>query len=427
MNDGEYALRAGSRFGWLVLLVLLAALALTAGCTQAEEQSRRGHRPPPAVGVVTIKPRAVELFTVLPGRTTAYRVAEIRPQVSGIVLKRYFDAGTRVEAGQTLYLIDPKPFKARLARAKAELAAARAAVSAVAQKAERYAKLVKINAISQQEYADIKAKLARKRARVKMAKAAVRTARIKLDYTTIESPITGYVSRSFITVGALVTANQPEPLTQVTRLDPIYVDIARSAEQIRQLKRAFKQGKLEKTGRGEARVTLLLGNGQTYPHPGTIEFSDVTVEPDTASVTLRAKFPNPEHELLPGMFVRVRLSEGVKKHALLVPQQGVVHNRAGAAVALVVNEHNRLEKRMLEIGRAIGTYWLVTDGLSAGARVLVTGRQLARPGMKVRPEPATIPNELDGDAAIAARPALAAPASSAGAGQAHQATAASHD
>lgn len=390
---------------WFLLGALLVALVMIGGCSKSSGKSQRRHRPPPKVGVVTIQAQPVELFTVLPGRTSPYRVAEIRPQVNGIVIERQFNAGTRVKEGQTLYQIDPKPYKAKLAQAQAELAAAEAAVSSVAARAQRYAKLVEINAISQQEYADVKAKLARKRAQVKVAKAKVQAARIKLDYTTIESPITGYVSRSFITVGALVTAGQSKPLTQVTRLDPIYVDISRSAEQVRRLKRAFQQGELQKTGPGEAKVTLLLGNGHKYPYPGTIEFSDVTVEPDTASVTLRAKFPNPDHALLPGMFVRVRLSEGVKEHALLVPQQGVVHNSSGSAVALVVGEDNVLKKQVLELGRAVGTYWLVTDGLSVGDRVLVTGRQVARPGMKVRPEPAHIPNRLDEDAGSIAGPA----------------------
>lgn len=369
---------------------LLAALLLLVGCSDADTGSGQTQRPPPEVGVVTLQAQPVQLFTVLPGRTSPYRVAEIRPQVDGIVLERRFDEGAEVEVGQVLYRIDAKPYRAELAQAKAELAAAKAAVSAVAQQARRYAKLVKSNAISQQQYDNAMAELAQKRAQIQVAEARLQAARINLDYTSVESPIDGRISRSYITVGALVTANQAQPLAQVTQLDPIYVDIPRSAEAVLRLKRAFEQGRLQQAGPEQARVTLLLGDGREYPHQGKLQFSDVTVNRDTGSVILRARFPNPEHDLLPGMFVRVRLSEGVKQHALLVPQQAVVHDQMGQAVALVVDEQDRLEQRVLDIGRAIGNAWLVTDGLSAGDRVLVTGRQVARAGMRVKPVPAEI-------------------------------------
>lgn len=410
-NDGENAMYVNGHLRWIALGAVLTGMMFLAGCSESASKPERAKRPPPKVGVVTIQAQPVELFTVLPGRTTPYRVAEIRPQVSGIITERLFNEGAKVEAGEKLYQIDPKPYRAELARAEAELTAAKAAVGSVAERAERYAELVEINAVSQQKYADVKAELARKRAQVQVAEAQVQSARINLGYTSIESPISGRISRSFITVGALVTANQSQPLTRVTRLDPIYVDIPRSVEQVMQLKRAFKQGQLKKTESGGASVTLLLGGGREYAHKGTLQFTDVTVEADTASVTLRARFANPEHQLMPGMFVRVRLSEGIKEHALLVPQQGVIHNRSGNAVALVVGENNKLEKHVLELGRAIGSHWLVEDGLAVGDRVLVSGRQLARAGMKVRPEPADIPNELDGNGDITGRTGVVAPAS----------------
>lgn len=412
MENGKGAMCLNDRLRLLGLGVLMAAMMFVAGCGQNNGASQKPSKPAPGVGVVTVQTHAIELFTALPGRTKPYRVAEIRPQVSGIVQKRAFKQGAEVDKGELLYQIDPKPYEASLAQAKAALAEAKAAVTSVAQRVERYKELIKINAISQQEYDNAKAKLARMQAQVQRAKAQVQTARIKLGYTSVESPISGLISRSYITEGALVTANQAQKLAQVTQLDPIYVDIPRSTEQILKLKRAFKQGALNKSDSGGAKVTLLQGNGQEYAHTGTIKFSGVTVDPGTASVVLRAKFPNPEHELMPGMFVRVRLSEGVRQNAILVPQQGVVHDDSGQPYALVVGKKNRLKKRTLEIDRAIGTYWLVTDGLSEGDRVLVTGRQRARAGMKVKPEPADIPNKLTGEVALPGPAHIVTPESS---------------
>lgn len=380
------------RVNWFGLVSLAAVLMVAGGCSDnagGEEKSSK----PPEVGVVTLQARSVELFTELPGRTSPYRVAEVRPQVDGIVQKRAFKGGAQVESGQTLYRIDPKPYRAEFESAKADLAQARAAVRSVAQRAERYADLVDSKAVSQQEYDDVKSELAQKRAQVKVAEAAVQSARINLDYSTIESPIDGRIGRSFITEGALVTANQSRAMAQVTQLDPIYVDISRSSDEVLRLKRAFEQGELKKAGPGQAKVTLRLETGREYAHDGKLQFSDVTVSPDTGSVTLRAKFPNPDRDLLPGMFVRARLSEGVKQNALLVPQQGVSHNRKGEPTALVVQDNNKLNRRTLETDRAIGSFWLVTDGLEAGDRVVVSGHQGAETGKKVRTVDAEIPNE----------------------------------
>lgn len=373
-------------------LVALTMALLAVGCGESGGQTQQA-APPTEVGVVTVDARAVELFTELPGRTAAYRVAEVRPQVDGIVQNRAFEEGAQVEAGQTLYRIDPKPYRAEFRRAKADLAQAKAAVTSVARRAERFAELVDSNAVSQQEYDDAKAELQQRRAQVEVAEAALETARINLDYTGVEAPIAGRIGRSFFTEGALVTANQSQPLAQVTQLDPIYVDISRSSDEVLRLKRAFERGDLKKMGSGQARVTLLLEGGREYDHAGRLQFSDVTVEPGTGSVTLRARFPNPERDLLPGMFVRARVSEGIKENAVLVPQQGVAHNRKGEPTALVVGDDNKLEKRLLSTDRAIGSYWLVTDGLNADEQVVVTGRRGVEPGSAVKPVPAEIPNK----------------------------------
>lgn len=384
-------MRVNSRLLLSELLALFALTALAFGCSDGDGEPESSS--PAEVGVVTVQTQPVELFTELPGRTAPYRVAEVRPQVNGIVQKRAFEEGAQVESGQTLYRIDPKPYRAELERAKADLAQARAAVTSVAQRAERYADLVDSNAVSQQEYDDVKAELAQKRAQVQVAEAGLETARINLDYSTIESPIDGRIGRSFITEGALVTANQSQAMAQVTQLDPIYVDISRSSDEVLRLKRAFERGDLKKAGPGQAKVVLLLEDGSEYGHAGELQFSDVTVDPGTGSVTLRAKFPNPDHDLLPGMFVRARLSEGVKDDALLVPQQGVTHNREGEATALVVNDKGKVERRRLQARQAIDSFWLVTDGLSTGDQVIVSGLQGVSPGDEADPVPAEIPNK----------------------------------
>ena len=374
-------------------LALAAASAwLLAACTDnAGDSTAAPAAPPPEVGVVELRPQRVELSVTLPGRTTAFAVAEVRPQVTGILQERLFTQGAQVEAGQVLYRIDPRPYRAAVARAEAELVRARAAVTAVRVQERRYAALLKDRAVSQQEYDDVKAQLDQRLADVQAAKAVLESAQIDLDYTSIEAPIGGIIGPTLVTAGALVTANQAEPLARVTRLDPVYVDIQRSASDLRQLRERLERGRMQRTEGGRPRVELLLDDGTVYPHPGELEVQDVTVNPATGSVTLRAVVPNPDGELLPGMYVRARVGEGVRENAILAPQQGVTRDPQGEATALVIDDGKVVERRLV-IGQAIGSFWLVEKGLSAGDRLIVSGLQKIRPGAPVRPVSAEIPN-----------------------------------
>jgi membrane fusion protein, multidrug efflux system len=346
----------------------LGAAVLLQGC---------GHKappappPPPKVSVVTLKTQAVPLTTELPGRVVAYRVAEVRPQVNGIVLKRLFTEGSEVKAGQQLYQIDAAPYQA------AYDSAAAAAVSAKAQ-AERYKPLAEANAVSRQDYDNaVAADL--------QARANVETAHINLVYTRVLSPISGRIGRSSITEGALVTANQATALATVQQLDPTYVDVTQPSGVLLRLKREAAAGQLKQGGDGQAQVKLRLEDGSDYEQAGSMQFSEVTVDEGTGSVTLRALFPNPDRTLLPGMFVREQIQEGVRQDGLLVPQQGVTHDQKGQPTALVIGEGNKAELRQLVADRAIGDQWLVTSGLKAGDRVIVEGLQSVKPGAPVDP------------------------------------------
>jgi membrane fusion protein, multidrug efflux system len=328
--------------------------------------------PPPKVSVVTVRARAVPITTELPGRVAGYRTADVRPQVNGIILKRLFVEGGDVKAGQHLYQIDPAPYQASYASAVAAAASARAL-------AERYKPLVEANAVSKQDYDNaVAAHL--------QAQAAVETARINLIYTRVLSPITGRIGRSLITEGALVTANQTTALATVQQLDPVYVDVTQPTTTVLRLKREAGAGLLKQNEAGQAQVRLRLEDGSDYARPGTLEFSEVTVDQGTGSVTLRALLPNPERLLLPGMFVREEIQEGVRQGAVLAPQQGISHDQKGAPNALLVGPDNTVELRTLETDRAIGDQWLVTSGLKPGDRVIVEGIQSAKPGAKVVPE-----------------------------------------
>ena len=350
---------------------LLTALAagLLAGC---------GHHaappspPPPKVSVVTVRAEAVPIITELPGRVTAHRTADVRPQVNGIILKRLFVEGSEVKAGQQLYQIDPAPYKALYDSAVAALAAAKAL-------AERDKPLVESNLVSKQDYDNAEAAYLQ-------ALAAVETARINLVYTRVLSPISGRISRSFFTEGALVTANQATALSNIQELDPIYVDVTQPSTTLLRLKREAAAGLLKQNEAGKTQVQLKLEDGTEYAHPGTLEFSEVTVDQGTGSVTLRALMPNPERLLLPGMFVREEIQEGVRQDAVLAPQQGVSHDQKGDPNALVVGPDDVVELRPLQVDRAIGDQWVVSSGLKPGDRVIVEGIQSAKPGSKVVPE-----------------------------------------
>ncbi len=342
----------------------------------------------PVVGVQTLRARPVTLSTELPGRTVPYLIAEVRPQVGGIVQSRQFTEGADVRAGQTLYQIDPATYRASYASAQATLAKAQANLRTARLKADRYRELVQIKAISQQDGDDTAAALGQAEADVAAGKASVENARINLAFARLDAPISGRIGRSTVTPGALVTANQATALTTIQQLDPIYVDVTQPSAAVLRLRQAMAHGDLEQAG-GAAKVELLLEDGSRYPLPGRLEFSDVTVDQSTGSITLRAVFPNPNADLLPGMYVRAVLQEGVKQQAVLVPQQAVSRNGAGKPTAFVVGADRKLHLRVLDTERALGDQWLVRGGLQPGEQVAVDGLSRARDGIEVKTVPWT--------------------------------------
>jgi membrane fusion protein (multidrug efflux system) len=340
--------------------------------------------PPPAqVAVVTLRQQAAPVTTVLPGRTTAYRVAEVRPQVGGVLRERLFTEGQEVTAGQPLFRIDPAPFQAALETAEAALARAQATAQSADLTVNRYRPLVRARAVSQQDFDLAEAAQRQAQADVASAQAAVDTARINLGYTVVNSPIDGRTGRSSVTVGALVTAGQASALVTVTQLNPIHVDMTQSSAALLRQRRDIAEGVLRRDAADRASAVLLLEDGTEYAHRGEIQFSEVMVDQGTGSVTLRAVFPNPDGLLMPGMFVRARVEEGTIDQALLVPQQAVLRTPRGEPMAYVVNAQDVIEQRILKTSRAIGTNWLVTEGLTAGDRVVMEGVQRIRPGAKV--------------------------------------------
>jgi membrane fusion protein (multidrug efflux system) len=356
---------------------------------------------PAEVATVTIHPERVVLSTELPGRTCAYLVAEIRPQVNGIIQSRLFREGANVKAGELLYQIDPAPYqaaydqaKAALTTAEADLVTAEANLPAIRSRAERLKELVAIHAVAQQDSDDAsaalrqaEANLAARKASVEINRAAVESARINLSYTPIKAPISGRIGISNITVGALTTAYQPTPLAVVQQLDPIYVDVVQASADVLRLRQRLESGGLKRNGPLQSKVKLFLEDKTAYPLKGTLQFRDVTVDPTTGSMTLRLVFPNPDQVLLPGMFVRAVVEEGVSEQALLAPQQGVTRDAKGNPIAWVVNKDEKVEQRTLELDRAMGDKWLVASGLVPGDRLIVEGLQKVRPGDRVRAVP----------------------------------------
>ncbi|MBF6635250.1 efflux RND transporter periplasmic adaptor subunit [Rouxiella silvae] len=362
-----------------VVLMLTGGLALT-GCN--DKKTEQGAAKAPEVGVVTLKSEPLNVTTELPGRTSSYRIAEVRPQVSGIILKRNFVEGSEVKAGTSLYQIDPATYQAAYDSAKGDLAKAQASAQIARVTVNRYKPLLGTNYISKQDYDTATSTAVQADASVIAAKAAVETARINLAYTKVIAPISGRIGKSSVTEGALVTSSQTDALATVQQLDPIYVDVTQSSNDFLRLKQELADGTLKQEG-GKAKVTLILDNGKQYQQPGTLEFSDVTVDETTGSITLRAVFPNPQDALLPGMFVRARLDEGVNNNALQVPQQGITRNPRGDATAMVVGADNKVELRTVTTTQAIGDKWVVTDGLKPGDKVIVTGLQKVKPGVQV--------------------------------------------
>jgi membrane fusion protein, multidrug efflux system len=363
--------------------LLVAVLALT-GCGKTKS-GQGGAGGPPEVAVVVLKQEPVAITTELPGRTSAYLVAEVRPQVNGVIQKRLFTEGDDVKAGDVLYQIDRAPYQAAYDNAGAALARVQANLPPVRLRAERYKELVAIKAVSQQEYDEAQAAQKQVEAEIGVYRAALETARINLAYTRIVAPISGRTGKSHVTVGALATAHQAYPLTTIQQLDPIYVDAAQSSARLLKLKRLAETGRLK--GIGYTQVKLLLEDGTPYPGEGTLKFSDVTVEPSTGSYILRIVFPNPKHTLLPGMYVRPVIREGIADYAILVPQQGVSRDPKGNPVALIVDEAGKVQQRMITIDREFGDKWLVSSGLAPGERLIVEGSQKVRPGASVKAVP----------------------------------------
>jgi membrane fusion protein (multidrug efflux system) len=367
-----------------LVVALIGALLFTA-CNRSNAPSSAAQAPP-EVGVLTIKPRPVVITNVLPGRTAPTLIAEVRPQVTGIIQRRAFQEGTVVKAGSTLYRIDPATYEAAYQNSRAAVAKAQSTVENSRRNLERTKELVAIKFVSQQAYDDAAATLRQNEADLESAKAAAEAARINLGYTNLVAPISGRTGKSTVTVGALVTANQPTALVSIQQLDPIYVDVTQSTTEALALKRAMASGALKRVqGEGEgARVKLLFEDGSTYSHEGTLQFSDVTVDPSTGAITLRALFPNPDGLLLPNMYVRAVIEEGVREQAIVVPQQAVSRDAKGQAVAMVVGTDDKVAPRVLQANRTIGTDWLIDGGLQAGDRVIVEGLQRARPGAPVK-------------------------------------------
>ncbi|HDM8441713.1 TPA: efflux RND transporter adaptor subunit AcrA [Yersinia enterocolitica] len=368
------------------ILVLSGSLVLI-GCNDKDAAQAHAQQAP-EVGIVTLKAAPLNITTELPGRTSAFRVAEVRPQVSGIILKRNYVEGSDVTAGTSLYQIDPATYQAAYDSAKGDLAKAQAAAEIARLTVNRYKPLLDTNYISKQEYDQAVSNSMQANAAVVAAKAAVESARINLAYTQVTSPISGRTGKSSVTEGALVTSGQATALTTVQQLDPMYVDVTQSSDEFLRLKKELADGTLKQEN-GKAKVRLLLENGSEYAETGTLEFSGVTVDETTGSITIRAIFPNPNEALLPGMFVRARLDEGVRPDALLVPQQGVTRNPRGEATAMVVGADDKVELRTLVANQAIGNKWLVTEGLKAGDRLIVSGLQKIRPGVQVKVQEVT--------------------------------------
>ncbi len=363
-----------------IALFLSLALAACGGDDQAG-----GDRPPPEAGFITVEGQPFTITNELPGRTTPYQIAEVRPQVTGIIEARLFEEGELVEAGEPLYRVDSRLYKADVASARANLASAQATLKSTRLRAERFDKLLKMNAVSQQEYDEAQAALGENQAQVDAARAALETARINLDYTTMEAPISGRIGRSTVTAGALVTANQTQALATIRQLDPIYVDVTQSNQALRRLREALESGRLEKVGEDQARVTLLLQDGSQFKQDGALQFSEYAVDESTGAVTLRALFPNPEGDLLPGMFVRARLPQGQRNNAILVPQKGIARDPTGQATAMVIGAEDKVESRKVTTERAVGNQWLISDGLNEGDRLIIEGLQKIRPGAAVTP------------------------------------------
>lgn len=382
-------------------ILALATVLILSACGGKSENAANSPAGPAAVTVVKVASENVPAVIELPGRTAPFLISEVRPQVSGIIKARIFKEGSEVKAGQLLYQIDPAIYQAAYDSEKANLAKALASVGSEKLKAQRYAELVKIEAVSKQANDEADASLKQAEAEVAAAKAVLDKARIDLAYTKVVSPISGRIGRSTVTTGALVTANQVDALATVQQLDPIYVDVTQSSAELINMQRNLEQGRLQSTGANSVAVQLILEDDSIYEKEGTLAFSEVTVDQGTGSVTLRAVFPNEKGLLLPGMYVRARMTQGVKSDAILVPHTAVSFDPRGNATVMVVNAESKVEPRIVKTAQSINDKWVVTEGLTAGERVIVEGLQKVRPGAVVDAQEAK-PDEAEENAAAAA-------------------------
>jgi len=397
----EAPMKKNMKTAFICPLTFLAMALMLTGCGN---QKSGGPPPVPEVAYVTIEQKQVALTTELPGRTSACLMAEVRPQVSGIIQKRLFTEGAYVRAGQALFQIDPALYQAALENAKASLARSEAQLSTIQLKEKRLKELLADRAVSQQDYDDAAALLRQVQADIQYAKATVQTAGINLKYTTISAPISGRIGKSSVTEGALVTAQQPAALATIQKLDPIYVDVAQSTADITRLRNLLAKGQLDQNGKSQKKVRLILDDGTEYPQAGMLQFRDISVDPTTGSVILRMVFPNQKNILLPGMFVRAVVQEGTNKQAILVPQQGVSRDPKGNPVTLIVDKDGKVQQKPLTLDRAIGDVWLVSSGLAPGDRVIVEGMLKVKPGMPVKAVPFEKGGQNNGKMKTAAPP-----------------------
>jgi membrane fusion protein (multidrug efflux system) len=389
-------MKKNNKAGFITISVILIVFLILTGCGQ----KKTGGPPPiPEVAVVTIQPKQVAITTELAGRTSANLIAEVRPQVGGIIQRRLFMEGSDVKAGQALFQIDPAIYQTALDNAKAALSRS---------EANRLRDLLAQKAVSQQDFDDASAALKQNQADIQYFQATLETARINLKYTTLTAPISGRIGRSNVTEGTLVTAQQPTVLATIQRLDPMYVDVPQSTAEVLRLRRGLKEGRLNQNGANQKKVKLIMEDGTAYPLEGTLQFRDVTVDPTTGSVILRIVFPNPNGILLPGMFVRAVVQEGVDKQAILIPQQAVSRDPKGNPFTLIVDAQSNVQLRMLTLDRAIGDQWLVSSGLAPGDRVIIEGMQKVKPGAPVK----TVPFEINGNKDSGERKDLFPPAKS---------------
>lgn len=370
--------------GFIIIPAIISFCLMLTGCG---EKKNAGPPPMPEVAFVTVQARPVTTTTELAGRTSANLIAEVRPQVGGIIQKRLFAEGSDVQAGQALFQIDPALYQVALDNAKAALARSEAQLSTIQLRAARFKDLLEQKAVSQQDYDDAAAALKQVQADIQYGKATVEAARINLKYTTITAPISGRIGKSSVTEGALVTAHQPLALATIQKLDPLYVDVTQSTADILRLRQQIQEGQLDQNGKNQQKVALILDDGTDYPLKGTLKFRDITVDPTTGSVILRIVFPNPNTILMPGMFVRAVVQEGIHKKAILIPQQAVSRDPKGNPVTLVVDKNSTVQQKQITLDRPIGSEWLVSSGLEPGDRIIVEGMLKVKPGIPVKAVP----------------------------------------